>query len=416
MKKALFITTLLTLFTLSVITSYAAETAVVFSQPLSVDAGEKLSIPIYINNNPGIMGLKLLVTYNQQVFKSPVVRRGDVTKSGLFVDSIKPATNGSFSVLWSNTSDVDEDGLLFYIEVSVSPSAPEGRQEIRMEYEREDTFNEQWEEVMLECGDIIITINGRPSETLSTIAATSSTTKPYSTTNSETAHSSINEITTKKNTNYLQGSIVVAVENALKEQGASNLDSLIGEQKNKFVESVKKQITREDEEKPGFDADTFEAIQTNYLEAKALEFSEMVFGALEDEEIVVIIETILNELGIESMEELPESQKKIFLKKVVERLNEKLEDSEALDGLTVEQGLTVIRDVYILAKSNSRNTSEEGSLPKTLMKSIYILCPLLIIGIPTIGLIWRKKTARSMEKKTFNAKKNKESKYIGRQP
>lgn len=404
MKRAFYIATVLTLITVSVITSSAAEKAVVFSQPLSVDAGDTLSIPIYINNNPGIMGFKILVTFNQQVFKSPVIRRAEVTKNGLFVDSIKPESNGSFSVLWSNTFDVDEDGLLFYIVVSVSPSAPAGRQEIRMEYEREDTFNEQWEEVMLECGNIIITINGSPSETLSTIAATSSTTKPYSTTSSETEHSSINVTTTKKDTNHLQGNIVAAVENALKEQGASDLDALIGDQKNKFVESVKKQINPEDEEKPGFDADTFEAIQTNYLEAKALEFSEMVFGALEDEEIVIIIETLLNELGIKSMEELPENQKKIFQEKVVERLNEKLEDSEALYGLTVEQGLKVIRDVYILAKSNSRNTREEGSFPKPLIKSLYILCPLFIIGIPAIGLIWRKNTVQSIKEKDHQPK------------
>lgn len=127
---------------------FAKSGAELYSESFTAQAGENVSIPVYIKNNPGIMGYKIIVTYDKNVFTPVKVTRGTVLTGGMFNDNIDTSKDNEIFVLWSNTSDSFDDGLLFYVEFKTNPDA-KGEQSIGIRSSDEDTFNENWHSVTL---------------------------------------------------------------------------------------------------------------------------------------------------------------------------------------------------------------------------------------------------------------------------
>ena len=157
MRNKRLLLVFISLIAVLTVQSFAAEIATVSSGEIIAIPGEQISIPVEISNNPGIMGLKITVTYDNAVFSSPSVVQGKLTESGLFNDSITEATNGSFDVLWSDSKNVTGDGILFVVQFTVSEKTTIGDQEINLSYSQVDTFNEKWEDVKLDCQGITVT-------------------------------------------------------------------------------------------------------------------------------------------------------------------------------------------------------------------------------------------------------------------
>ncbi len=139
-------------------TAYAANTQIV-SETVTASDGETISIPISISGNAGIMGYRISIRYSADAFSQPEVTRGTVCVSGNFNDSIDEETNGSFDVLWSDSKNISANGELFTVTFKVNSSAVE-KTTISVSYSQADTFNESWENVILDCEDIDVLLNG----------------------------------------------------------------------------------------------------------------------------------------------------------------------------------------------------------------------------------------------------------------
>lgn len=136
----------------------AGNVSAVYGNSVKCNAGETVLIPIYIKDNSGIMGFRINVTYPSQIFESPKITKGNVTKSGSLNDSIKSTTNGTFDVLWSNTENVKSDGTLFTVELKVKDNAVTDKYSIGISYDQDDTFNEKWQDVKLDCSDVEVVV------------------------------------------------------------------------------------------------------------------------------------------------------------------------------------------------------------------------------------------------------------------
>lgn len=132
----------------------------VFADSISVESGELVTIPVKIENNGGFMGFSIIVTYDAEIFTPVSVSKGEIL-AGMFNDSIDTATDNSFKVVFTGTGNVTGDGVIFNIVFDVSDEAS-GKYDISLSYSQQDTFNENWDNVVLNCEKIetIVTVNG----------------------------------------------------------------------------------------------------------------------------------------------------------------------------------------------------------------------------------------------------------------
>jgi len=146
----------------------------------SVEAGDSIVIPVLIQNNTGVMGMGIDIEYDANVFENPSITRGTVLAGGTFNDSITENTKGSFKVLWSDTSEISDNGTLFSISMNVKASAKAGDYSITISNREGDTFDERYENVSL--ADCVCTVSVNEKEVvvnrvLKSIAITKQPTK-----------------------------------------------------------------------------------------------------------------------------------------------------------------------------------------------------------------------------------------------
>lgn len=232
MKKIRLLLICISLAAVLTIKSFAAEAATVGAGKIIAIPGEQISIPVEISNNPGIMGLKIKVEYDNAVFSSPSVVQGKLIESGLFNDSITEMTSGSFDVLWSYTENVTGDGILFVVQFTVSKRATAENQKIKLSYSQADTFNEKWEDVKLDCQSITVSFansredianqNTEIDEELKTTVTKGFLQSVYETTDSD--------------------KIIQAVDQSLAEIEEKRISDIPENKKEKFIKSVEEKL------------------------------------------------------------------------------------------------------------------------------------------------------------------------------
>lgn len=257
---------LLPLFQTNVL--YAADTTKVSAAYEAIeDFGDgKYIIPVYIINNPGIMGLKINVSYDSSRILLYSIARGKVTAEGNFNTNINvESSGGDISVLWNDTEDIKGDGTLMYLCIGLQDTSIDTI-DIELTYSQEDTFNEAWEDVLLECCDINYSLGmgkktdnnpstGKTEETMDKTEAVVDT--EYDKYAEETVPSDlISEETEKK---YLEqakqefysttvieeideNKIKDAMARKLKEYDISSADELPDDQKEQFWIAVKEDL------------------------------------------------------------------------------------------------------------------------------------------------------------------------------
>lgn len=113
-------------------------------------------IPLYLTNNEGIMGFRLYLGYDSEILQIDSITNGIVTEKGTFATDIGSGENSyGSSVLWNTTENVTMDGSLCYMVVTVKNKNVE-KITIGIGYSSEDTFDEQWRDVKLNCCDIVM--------------------------------------------------------------------------------------------------------------------------------------------------------------------------------------------------------------------------------------------------------------------
>lgn len=137
------------------ITTQAAEFPVVYSNNVKAVPGREISIPVHIADNNGIMGFGIEIKYDSSYLKPLNIKAGNILANGMLNDSIATSEAGDFEVLWSGNEDISEDGILFYISFYLNDNV-EGKTDINITYEEQDTFDEDWNPVKLECNDFEI--------------------------------------------------------------------------------------------------------------------------------------------------------------------------------------------------------------------------------------------------------------------
>lgn len=125
----------------------------VSAQSVAVRAGEQVTIPFVIENNPGIMGFGFVITYDPAVLKPLKTARGDML-SGLFDDNLDAGNTGRLKVLFAGNDDIKSNGTLFTVTFSVL-SLEEAEYRAQMRCVQGDTFNAKWEDVALACDEIV---------------------------------------------------------------------------------------------------------------------------------------------------------------------------------------------------------------------------------------------------------------------
>ena len=124
-----------------------------------------ITVPVYINNNPGIMGYNISVIYPSDVLTPISVTQGSAITNGSFNDSIGTSNElDTFHVIWSNSENVFGNGLLFTVSFSVD-STQFGEYDIVLNYVPADTFNESWEDVELICQGASVKVNPQTTAT-----------------------------------------------------------------------------------------------------------------------------------------------------------------------------------------------------------------------------------------------------------
>lgn len=140
------------------LSAFGVSAAEIYSDNLKFEQGTtQISVPIYIKNNPGIMGYKIKIGYDSSVFTPVSVNQGNALTGGIFDNSIASSKRDSFDVVWSNSSEQKNNGTLFVVNFEVADGT-NGVYSFDVSYSSDDTFNEKWQEVKLSCSDATVTI------------------------------------------------------------------------------------------------------------------------------------------------------------------------------------------------------------------------------------------------------------------
>ena len=131
----------------------------VYSTSTYTFAGEEISVPICITDNSGLMGFTLEFEYDSDKLTPISVETGNLIDSGLDDNLQSNAVPGKFKVVWYGTEPITDHGTLFYLKFRVgSFNAGRSSASIKFSYLQEDTFDENFEDVELNCGRVLIDI------------------------------------------------------------------------------------------------------------------------------------------------------------------------------------------------------------------------------------------------------------------
>lgn len=287
------------------VTAFATELTEVYTGDLVANVGDTIIIPVNIKNNNGIMGFKLTFTYDTNCFNVVTVDRGELTKTGNFNHNLTDKS-GTFDVVWNNSDESKDDGSLLFLQVEIKKL--EDNKVINISYSKEDTFNENWQDLDIRCN---------PIKFLQSDSSTVETT-----TTTETTEKSKEQ---KIDSAYIK----TAVEAAKKQAQIEKISELTDVEKDAFIESVNFYLS-------AFTGtidngmDSIDSITTEFDNSLAERFVESSLECVDPSEIVEITESILDKMGFKSINSIPENQKRSFANAVYEKLNVKSEDITVL--------------------------------------------------------------------------------------
>ena len=131
--------------------AYARSQPTVYLHAPSVITSELSEVSVRIKDNSGLMGIKLSVEYPAAQVDVRSIAKGEALNVGDFATDFGEQI-GHFQVLWHHTIAVKTNGVLFTFQIQ--KIADFNCAKIKIAYSREDTFNEKYQNVSLQCNDI----------------------------------------------------------------------------------------------------------------------------------------------------------------------------------------------------------------------------------------------------------------------
>lgn len=357
--------------------AFASSAAEIYAESITAVKGETVLIPVKIKNNSGIMGFKITVTYDREELQSPTVNRGTLTRSGNFNDSIGVAPDGAFDVVWSDTKNAIDDGTLMILGFKATEITETS---IKLSFSQLDTFNEAWEDVVLNCKEITVSIVDY-SETV--------------TTKSEQNSSDIEESDTEE--------IKSAVDIVLNETGKGNLEEIDEDEEADFINRVNDVLGQLNEYESEYFADIGE-LKTTYDGAVADEFVESVKASADSDKTEAAINDALESVKAETIEDIPEKKKTEFIKAVEANLGQNISDFDTIsDKLTADDAVEAIKR---LQSENVEEATQGVKIPvqqnknNTTTVMVIIAAVVILAAITTIIVVYINRKSKNKEAKT----------------
>ena len=379
--KKLFCILFLALFLLNVIPVFAVLGTEIYSDTVYTMQGKTVTVPIKIKNNAGIMGFRLTFTYPDEL-KFPEVLRGALLREGLLNDSIVETTKGSFDVVWSNTQNVTGDGTILLLNFNVASDAQNGNYKIDVFYNQADTFNEDMQDVFLDCQPLEIIIGKNTIETTKNDISNPVTQKPIK---------DIDSLFLKK-----------TFEKALDFLNVEGFEFMSDKDFKKFKELVSKDLSAYGASGKEIEDKSKEEVEEIYNEALKNTFIDSAVNMADGEVIDNAIKENLYAVGAESIEVIPPENQQEFVSGVINTLTENGAEIEKLpDSLTDEQAIEIIESL------SSKNEEETGIViddlipedkPKTYAPYIAVsVVAVAIIAAVAVFIIKRKNAKKTNE-------------------
>jgi len=114
-----------------------------------------VTVPVCIRGNNGLMGYRINVDFDSTTLNLSSVLCGDEYKSGMFNYYKK---DSSISLVWHNTENLSTDGTLFTL-IFERVEYADFSTVVNLSYVQEDTFDENWNDVVFNCQSITIDTN-----------------------------------------------------------------------------------------------------------------------------------------------------------------------------------------------------------------------------------------------------------------
>ncbi len=142
--------------TITVKPSASREAAVLYADEVTAKQNDIVTVPVKISNNHGIMGYMLHFEYNPSELE--II---SVTSNAAFVGNFENNIGnkiGEFDVLWTGSGAISENGTVLILKFKVITDR-EVMTSIAMRYSQEDTFDEEYNDVILDCKAITVKLN-----------------------------------------------------------------------------------------------------------------------------------------------------------------------------------------------------------------------------------------------------------------
>lgn len=366
MKKTIsFIISLIILLSCSIV-SYAAQSAVVEGKEIELEYGEESIIPVSIENNTGMMGFKIMLDYDSSIISVKNVSAGALTGAGNFAHNAG-LKNGHVDIIWNGTSNVSGAGTLFLIDLAVVGKISKNA-EIKLSYSQQDTFNEEYKDVTLDCKNIVIKPNGNSSET-PIIDSDEGSTLPID-----------------------SAQIVDIVEVVLSKTGNENLSNIKNEKE--FIKEFNNML----ESYMGTDiynVSSIDEIKDLHNDAYKDVIINDINSKIDSETIKDVVDNALAELGVNSIDQLNDKQKKEFINLVEQELKDTDRSIPNLSDIDTDSSIDAVQSVYNDAQTsednkqeNDKNNTESVADQKNQSNNKPIVIAVSIVGmIAVLGII-----------------------------
>ena len=123
---------------------------------IKAQAGQEVTMPVYIENNPGFSGTKITVSYDENL-KVISVEKGNVLNYCNFVQNADNSADNSFDVVWNSSIENKANGVMFTVTFKLPDNAA-GDYTVKITYDKDNTFNAKYDDVTFDCGSAVISV------------------------------------------------------------------------------------------------------------------------------------------------------------------------------------------------------------------------------------------------------------------
>ena len=324
----------------------SAANAEVYADPIGA-SGETITVPLFVRDNPGLMGFKLIVKYDSGILQPKTVTRGTVTQSGMIQDSIGTSQDGTLLIVWSDTDAVKADGTLAVLTFQAITQTDTA---LTVSYSQPDTFDGEFNDVSLDCKPVEIRFGSEETGTMSV------TKQPD------------------------HRDIIAAADGVEDKTDVSAVN-----------EAVKRMTGTEDL------YSTPEEVQSAHSAAVAENFVETVLLTVDSKQIDTAIQNALQEVGVETVDAVPAEKQTEFIRAAEAALQAEVPDVPTIsDSLQPDEAVQVIETLQrqsIEAVSSGIPVPEPGT-KNTSSRTILFCCigaAVLIVTAAVLFWVYRGK-------------------------